>query len=81
MVHLSELKGPLPDAAEAKEEESSESTLTEANNGIDKPATNPAQVSNHVWEGTNPSLVMTKNLDAERLINWTSFSLPREKKK
>ena len=45
MVHLSELKGPLPDAAEAKEEESSESTLTEANNGIDKPATNPSQVS------------------------------------
>ena len=53
VVHLSELVGPLPAAAEAKEEESSESTLTEANNGIDKPPTNPAQV--HNWVLSFPS--------------------------
>ena len=43
VVHLSDYRGPLPEAETGNEDESSESTLTEANNGVPKP--NPAQVN------------------------------------
>ena len=72
MVHLSEFRGPLPETGEGKEEESSESTLTEANNGMIKP--NPAQIYDILRPDPYPGFNNVANFQGSSNVVPASYS-------